>query len=107
MCFQQDLNNLNAQLDPHYEAIMWGYATVTQANSMSIVMHLADVDQLVKQFSRTLYEYTTVTAIQRSAIDRTVLAQIESLQARFELIRTKLTELVEQLKALSVSVTIH
>lgn len=107
MNIQHQLIELNIQLDPHYEAIMFGYSTVTPSNSMAVIMHLADVDQLVKQFSKTLYEYTTITAIQHGPVDRNLLAQIESLQARFEIVRNKLTVIVEQLKTLSLSVTLH
>ena len=101
--YLKQIHSLNTNLDQVLGRL--DHVRPTPEDSMTIVILIANVDSivkefsgLVKEFSGLVYEITTASRIQpRGPSDHVVVLAVESLQFRFVNTQTKLNNLVNEL----------
>ena len=94
--YLKQIHSLNTSLDQVLGRL--DHVRPTPEDSMTMVMLIANIDLIVKEFSDLVYEIATASRIQpRGPSDYVVLLAVESLQFRFVNTQTKLNNLVNEL----------
>lgn len=94
--YLKQIHSLNTNLDQVLGRL--DHVRPTPEDSMTVVILIANIDLIVKEFSDLVNEITTASRIQpRGPSDHVVLLAVESLQCRFVNTQTKLNNLVNEL----------